>query len=302
MKLTRFCSMIVLNLFCFLGLMLLSAPKSYAQSDKFIKGDLTIPDSTHTQILVLLDGSRFMGRIVETGESEIQFETSLGRMTIPLSKIKKIQEVPTSAIKNGKYWFPNPNSTRLYFAPTARNLKQGEGYFADYFLFFPGIAYGMTDNITVGGGISLIPGVNIDEQIFYFTPKVGVQIAKNLNLATGTLIIRVPDFSDDNDSPATAGILYTVGTYGTPDASITAGFGYGFAGSELADKPMVMLGGEKRLSRRIALVTENWIFPEVANPLVSYGFRFMGESLSVDLALYRFWIYRLLIVYNIANP
>lgn len=48
---------------------------------------------------------------------------------------------------------------------------------------------------------------------------------------------------------------------------------------------MVMFGGEKRLSRRMAVVTENWILPGVDDPLISYGIRFMGEKLSVDLAL-----------------
>ena len=48
---------------------------------------------------------------------------------------------------------------------------------------------------------------------------------------------------------------------------------------------MLMLGGEKRLSKRTALVTENWLSPGVDQPLVSYGIRFFGEKLSVDLAL-----------------
>ena len=86
-----------------------------------------------------------------------------------------------------------------------------------------------------------------------------------------------------------AGILYGVGTYGTTETSITAGFGYGFVydddDSDTTDKPMLMLGGEKRLSKRTALVTENWLSPGVDQPLVSYGIRFFGEKLSVDLAL-----------------
>ncbi len=63
------------------------------------------------------------------------------------------------------------------------------------------------------------------------------------------------------------------------------GFGYGFVDSDVAKKPMIVVGGETRLSRRTAFVTENWIFPEVDQPLISYGFRFFGEKLSVDLAL-----------------
>lgn len=278
MKTKMLLSVIVLDLL--FGQILLSPPKTYAQHIR----NLTIPDSIHTQILMLKDGSKLIGRIVEIGESEIQFEMSLGKMTILRSKIKGVEVVSTSSIRNGEYWFPNPNNTRLYFAPTARNLKKGEGYFADYFFVFPGIAYGVTDNITIGGGMSIIPGVDIPDQLFYFTPKIGGEISKDLNVAVGALVATVPD-SFDSDAPTTAGIFYTVGTYGTPDVSITAGIGYGYVGDEFADRPMVMVGGEKRLSRRISFVTENWMVPGVDNLIISYGVRFFSESLSVDLGL-----------------
>ncbi len=278
MKTKMFLSVIVLDLL--FGQILLFPSEIYAQHIK----NLTIPDSIHTQILMLKDGSKLIGRIVEIGESEIQFEMSLGKMTILRSKIKGVEVVSTSSIRNGEYWFPNPNNTRLYFAPTARNLKKGEGYFADYFFVFPGIAYGVTDNITIGGGMSIIPGVDIPDQLFYFTPKIGGEISKDLNVAVGALVATVPD-SFDSDAPTTAGIFYTVGTYGTPDVSVTAGIGYGYVGDEFADRPMVMVGGEKRLSRRISFVTENWMVPGADNLIISYGVRFFSESLSVDLGL-----------------
>lgn len=255
-----------------------------AQEKTGIEGSIHIPDSSHVQILKTIDGATNIGRIVAIGEDEIQFETGFGTITIPLSRIEEIKEVPVSSIRNGKYWFPNPNATRLYFAPTGRMLKQGEGYFSDYYLFFPGIAVGITDNITLGGGISLIPGLGFDKQFFYFTPKIGLKTTEKSNFAAGALIIKIPDWGDDDDSP-TVGILYGVGTWGTPEGSFTAGFGYGFVDSDFADKPMIMLGGEKRLSRRTAFVTENWILPGVEQPLVSFGIRFFGEGLSVDLAL-----------------
>jgi hypothetical protein len=47
-----------------------------------------------------------------------------------------------------------------------------------------------------------------------------------------------------------------------------------------------MLGGEKRMSRRTSFVTENYLLPGEANAAISYGIRFFGEKLSVDLA---FW-------------
>ena len=71
MKAKMLLTVIVLDLL--FGQILLSPPKTYAQHIK----NLAVPDSIHTQILVLKDGSRLIGRIVEIGESEIQFETSL---------------------------------------------------------------------------------------------------------------------------------------------------------------------------------------------------------------------------------
>ncbi len=256
----------------------------FAQETTDIKNQLRIPDSTHVQVITTTDKSKNVGRIVKIGEEEIVFKAEFGTIVIPISKIKTIKEIPASSIKEGVYWFPNPNTTRLYFAPSARMLKQGEGYFADYYLFFPAFAYGITDNITIGGGMSLLPGVDFDKQVFYLTPKVGISATEKFNLAAGALIMKIPDFDEETKSPL-VGILYGVSTFGSTDGSFTLGLGYGFVDDDFADKPLVVIGGEKRLSRRIAFVSENWVMPGVDNPLVSYGLRFFGEKLSVDLAL-----------------
>lgn len=245
--------------------------------------ELKIPDPDKIQIITMRGGSTLVGRITEIGEDEITFETDAGKMILSISKIEKVKEVPAQSMRKGQLWFENPNTTRLYFAPTARMLKKGEGYFSDYMLFFPGIAYGFTDNFTFGGGMSLLPGVDIGDQIFYFTPKFGIKSSRNSNIAAGALIIALPEI--DNESPV-VGIVYGVGTFGDPDGSLTVGLGYGFVEDEIADKPMFMMGGEKRLSRRVSFVSENWIFPDVDEPLVSAGFRFFGEGISVDLALF----------------
>ncbi len=239
---------------------------------------LAIPDSTQIQILTVDDGSTFMGRIIEIGEEEIKFETKHGIMTISVFEITDIKLVSDDQLKEGKYWFPNPNSSRLFFAPTGRMLKQGEGYFADYFIFFPTITFGVTNNITLGGGFSILPGVDLDEQVLLFTPKVGVKTSKKMDLAIGALIVKLPESTS-------AGILYGVSTFGSLDNSITVGLGYGYFDDELADKPIVVLGGETRTSRNISLVTENWLVPEKDTPILSFGLRFFGEKLSADFAL-----------------
>ena len=261
---------------------------------------LTIPDSSHKQLITTTDGSSNLGRIIEIRDNDIRFETDFGILTIPVIQIEKIEEIALESIKEGKVWFPNPNKSRMFFAPSARMLNKGEGYFADYYLFFPSVSYGITDNFTFGGGISIFPGISLDKQLLFITPKVGIKKSKNFNLAAGLLFIKVPGFEDNEDNEDdedydddddyddendvnSVGIAYSVATFGDRDANVTAGLGFGFVNNEFADKPVILLGGEKRVSRRIALVTENWIIPEIDQPMSIYGLRFMGQKMSADL-------------------
>lgn len=265
------------------------------QANGDIKGEIAIPDSNHFQIINLKDGTTLNGRIVEFNDTEVIFDCSVGRLTIQIGKIEEIKLAENTNIVKGRYYFPNPNSTRLFFAPTARMLKQGDGYFSDYYLFFPGFSYGFSSMFNFGGGLSIFPGLNLRDQFLYITPKIGVKASEKLNFAAGALIIKIPEFDDSGDTDgdnsdeiSSIGILYGVGTIGSPDASLTFGMGYGYAGDNLADSPMFMIGGEARMSRRTAFVTENWIFPGSGHPLISYGMRFFGEKLCVDLAFITF--------------
>ena len=240
---------------------------------------LVIPDSSQMQLIETTDGSSNVGRIVRIGDGEIEFETDLGIIRIPTSKIRYIETLPAASVHDGEVWFKNPNETRLFFAPKARTLEKGTGYFSVYYLFFPGFSLGISDRFTLGGGFSIFPNVAINEQLFFIAPKIGLIQDRTFQLSTGALLVRVPD------GDAVTGILYGVVTVGEPDASLTAGLGYGFVDRDLADRPMVMVGGEHRLSRHTALVTENWIIPGSKDPVVSFGLRFFGRRLSVDLAL-----------------
>lgn len=238
-----------------------------------------IPDSTETQIIKTYKGSVYSGKIIETDEMFVLFQTDYGLMRIPKNHIIEVDMLDEESLKNNQYWYPNPNSSRLFFAPTARMLKQGEGYFADYFIFFPTLTYGVTNYFTLGGGLSIIPAVDLEKQIFLLTPKFGIKTSEKLDLAVGALLAKLPDES------TSLGILYGVGTFGTTDKSFTLGAGYGYVDDDLAEKPMVVVGGESRVSRSISVVSENWLIPEKETPILSFGLRFFGEKLSTDFAL-----------------
>jgi hypothetical protein len=248
--------------------------------------DLQLPQEGNTQVVKLMDGSVLYGRITEIRPGEITFESTVGSMTIDINNIDSIEEVTPDRFRGGKYWFPNPNRTRMYIGSTARMLEKGKGYFLDIYVFFPSLAYALTDNITLSAGASLFPAVDAEDQLYYGTLKVGVPATEKLSVAASGLILRVPNWDDDDDldEPVVVGALSGIGTYGTDDASVTLGLGFGYADDDFADKPLVTLGGEYRFARRMSFVSENWIIPEVEDPLISYGLRFFGEGIAVDLA------------------
>lgn len=239
---------------------------------------LRVVDSTKIQVIIMRDGSSLVGRIVSVSADSVEFQMGIGRVAVAVRDIREISETESGRMHEGEYWFPNPNSTRLFFAPTGQMLKRGEGYFADYELFFPGFAIGVTDNLSLGGGVSIVPA-GLDEQVYYVTPKVGMSFSDRVHIAAGVLFA--------GTGGGTGGIGYGVGTFGDGDASATLGLGYGFAGGDIESKPVAMLGGEKRVSRRIALVSENYLLPISDNNIVySFGVRFMGEKLTADLAIF----------------
>lgn len=257
--------------------LLTSGYSAGAQSASDVRARMTVPDSAHLQIVTLTDGSSIFGRIVAVSADTVSFQTGAGTMQLSVKAIRDVRQISAEDVREGDYWFPNPNSTRLFFAPTGQQLKQGEGYFSDYELFFPGMAIGVTDNISIGGGISLIPA-SASDQIYYLTPKIGFSPSDNVHLAGGVL------FAGTNGG--TGGIYYGVGTFGDGNASVTVGGGYGFAGGKIQSKPVGMLGAEYRIARRVGFVTENYLLPVAENNILySFGLRFMGEKLTTDLAL-----------------
>lgn len=252
------------------------------------ESQLFVPAEDMMQIITTSDGSKLIGRINQVADEEIEFQTELGQLTIPIDKIESIQQVPASSVKRGRYWFPNPNQVRLYIASTARPLKQGKGYVADYMLFAPYVAYGITDNFSLEGGVTLIPGLGFN-QVFYYRSRFGFQVNDNVALGggiygmflLGDAYLEFPSFSS----------IYTAGSFGTPDHSVTLGIGYGVYSDEeikWMKYPALMLGGEFRVARGVSIVTENYysfdVFEEGA--ILSYGLRFFGRAFSVDACFF----------------
>ena len=243
-------------------------------------------DSTDVQVIRLRDGSSIVGRVIELSGDTVRFASAVGTLSIPRVYVTELREVEKSAVRRGEVWPANPNATRLFFAPTGRMLAKGEGYFNDTYLFLLSVQGGLSSRFTLGGGLSVIPFDDFSDNILFVTPKIGVYASPRFNLAVGGLFGYVGGLADEGED-ANLGVLYTVGTVGSPDASLTFGGGLAYTGGQFVDSPVAMLGGEVRLGRRMSFITENYLIPnEDVNSVISYGLRFFGEKLSVDLA---FW-------------
>jgi hypothetical protein len=237
-----------------------------------------------THVLRLKDGSTLMGHLVSRDSAGLRFETMGNVLSIPADRVAELSEVRAGDMHGNDYWFPDPNRTRLFFSPTARMLKAGEGYYSNTYLLLQNFAVGSSANFTMGGGFSVLPSSDfLSDNAYYVTPKVGLFQSDENAVAVGALVGFVPA-----DHGHTGGIVYGVGTHGGEDASVTGGLGYAFADGNFTPAPILMLGGTSRVSRRIALVTENYGYFHNGDggAVFSYGIRILGEKLSADLA---FW-------------
>jgi hypothetical protein len=272
-----------------LGALVASTGIVFAQQPSTASKTVTIQvaDSTQVQVVRLRDGSSIVGRVTEVGPDSVRFVGKAGTLSLARADIVEIRLVESTSLRHGEVWPANPNATRLLFAPTGRMLAKGEGYFNDTYLFLLSVQGGVSSRFTLGGGMSVLPLDDFTDNALFITPKIGVVASPKFNLAIGGLAGFVGGFVDEGVN-SSFGIVYAVGTAGSTDASISFGTGLAYAGGNFADSPVAMLGGEKRLARRLSFITENYVIPnDDVSSLISYGLRFFGEKLSADLA---FWI------------
>jgi hypothetical protein len=111
-------------------------------------------------------------------------------------------------------------------------------------------------------------------------PKIGFKVNKSMWLGGGILYLNMPEVLADFRG---LGIAYGSATFGNENSNLSIGAGWGFIGTVWSKNPVITISGMTRVSRKLALISENWFVP--GNLIFSYGLRFMGEKISVDLGL-----------------
>lgn len=223
----------------------------------------------------LADGSMIVGRISEIDPQRVVITTvGGGRLEIGRSQIRTIRPA-AGRLVDGEYWNPDPTDTRLFFTATGRTLEAGEAYIGTYLIVLPFAAVGLTDRIEIYGGAPVTLG---RIQPYYVGAKAQIVRTPGVQASVGTLAF----FYEDD----AAGIGYGVGTFGNDHRALSAGIGFFYAGDDVANEPALMVGGENRVSRRVKLITENYILPEAVGALFSGGVRIIGDRFSAEIGIF----------------
>lgn len=243
-----------------------------------------LSDSTSLWEVETADRNTFLGSIVNEDSSRLVLLTEIyGLIHIPTSRIKTKRLVKTSHLIEGELWFDNPHATRYFFMTNGYGLRKGEAYYQNTWVLFNQVSYGITDHITIGGGVLplfLFAGAPTP---VWITPKVAFPIVKDkINMSAGMILGHVIG------EGASFGIAYGDFSIGNRDNNLTIGAGWAFADSEWANKPTLTLSGMTRVGRKTYLLTENYYigFSEGSSfGILSAGGRSVQKRLAVDYGL-----------------
>ncbi|MDO7884932.1 hypothetical protein [Hymenobacter cheonanensis] len=204
-----------------------------------------------TYTVETMGGTQFSGILREATEQTLTFETrELGTVTVQRVIVRQLtNQTPEQARRGFDYV---GNSTHMFFAPTARNLHQGEGEAQVIDIFLASVNYGLTDNISVGLLVPVIPFVGVP--LVAVTPKVSLPVSDKLRVGAGVLY----GFTTGSGG-GSGGLGYGLATYGTADTNLTLGLGYGFASDGVGRSPVGVVGANVRLSRLFTLVNETYL-------------------------------------------
>lgn len=269
-----------------LVILLLTCLSTYSLSaQQKAKGE---PGKTYQ--ITMNDGSVVSGKLISDNDKEIVIQSgSMGDVRLEKSNIRSMTAVAVTDLKAGGIWFANPNPSKYLLGSSAIPLEKGSGYYQNTWIFVNSACYAFTNNISVTGGfeiISIMAGGD-GPFAFFINPKASFKVANNLYAGANVLYANTIRSVDEFGGLATLNGFFT---YGNTNNNLTAAVGWGWADGEFSSKPVFSISGMTRVSRRIALISENWILP--FNPdddksiygVFSYGIRFLGEKTSIDLA------------------
>jgi len=242
-------------------------------------------DSTANYRIETYDGNEYVGKILSEADGKIMFKTDkLGVINIYRSDVKKITKLDAIKMVEGKYWPENLQSARYFFAPTGYGLKAGEGYYQNVWVLFNQVSVGITDNISLGAGVVPLFLFTSEYNPVWLVPKFSIPLVKDkINVGGGAFLGLVTGTKNSG-----FGIVYGSSTFGSRDQNLTLGLGYGYAGGQWANTPLINISAVIRTGPRGYFLTENYLIDagETILVLLSLGGRSIIKRTGLDYGLF----------------
>lgn len=226
--------------------------------------------------ITMQNGDEFTGEIIRQDETSIILATENGEMNLLRSRIKSV----ANNTYLGAFSFANPHDTRYFFGPSGMPIPRGKGYYQNVYVTLNFVNYGVTDHFSIGGGFEFISTI-LGSPVWFLTPKVGFELSEKFHAGGGVLMGGLA-------GEGVAALGYGVVTSGTSESNISLGAGYGIVDGDFSRYPAIMLAGTHRVSRTIALLSENYLIQGDINDSFYFGIhgiRIMSKKSSFDIGI-----------------
>ena len=204
----------LLGALCFVGAPLTLRAQSTASAAESASFSLSEKFQGQFVKITLNDGTLKFGQLLDADELNILVDlVGLGPTSIPkylvLELTQEVMEVDESGeVKN----LVSSQATRYFFAPSAMQLKDGEGYFQSN-IALNSVSYGLSDKFTTGAMIGFLGGG--------LTAKAGWKVGEKTSVSLG--VLDAADFFGELEKPLALGFINV--TRGDNNKNITLNLG-----------------------------------------------------------------------------
>lgn len=258
-------------------------------------------------IITLKDGTVFKGYVLYIGLEEIKLQTLyIGNVVLLQKNITSIanwnNQIPNNVEEKyelNSYPKEKPNLKRAHtkinykytFNNNYQGLKRDEIYYQNIMLLYNGLDYGITDNLSIGGGAFFLGFIG------FFNVHVRTQFKINRLISIGASYNHfvMPNSSNNIESSNVReiGLLSGGITLGNSKANMTIGTGFvSFAdetnnsSKEFPNNLTFTFAGAVRINKTLYIVTDNSFFETNSNRVITkfntFGFRVLDSATTFD--------------------
>ena len=243
-------------------------------------------------LIVTKSGEVVKGSLQSVSDNSIELLNEQGQLEkvmredIDYSKVLDQSTADMQTLENGVR-IDEYNSNRYFISPSGYSIPKGKSYYENIGVFFNSFGFGVSDNFSLAVGAEILSTL-YGNPILYISPRFHVEDEKGYAWSLGGTFL-----TSTSSNFAGIAVLQTAFTIGDRNNNFTIGAGYGFTTSSFSDAIVpITISGVKRLSRKVALVTDNFIIlDDEADELsvLSAGVRLYitDSGAAVNLSLWR---------------